>query len=340
MAKDQPVAVYDLNRAASAYLHALERKNPTAPMAPKDYDLRAAALYKDAWTLFKQNRFEASTKQFVEVLKFSDEDVKKTGTDPGYRKEVYPYIADSLLGSLDFAGPPASEPYMQRPDILDIYPDNAKAEVKLHVAIDRVRDASIIPQDKPWTINIYLALADDFRSYGEFGNAIEVYTECLRRWPMDPTAPQTQESIAETYDQLNVARNRLGTPEHDAIAAKVARGAHGARRLRRQHAVGRCEQGQPRSARRGRSDSVKAASSRPRRDAHQQRQRARSPRRTNTADATRQSELLLLAPPPSTSSRRSAGAGLPAPGRERHPTRARAAYLATVDACAIARMMV
>jgi tetratricopeptide (TPR) repeat protein len=217
--KDQPVAVYDLNRAASAYLHALERKS-AAPMAQKDYDLRAASLYKYAWTLFKQNRFEAATKQFVSVLNFSDEAVKKTGSDPGYRKDVYPYIADSLLGSLDFAGPPANEPYMQRPDILDIYPDNAKAEVKLHVAIDRVRDAAIIPQDKPWTINIYLALADDFRSYGEFGNAIEVYTECLKRWPMDPTAPQTQEAMAETYDQLNVARNRPGTPEHDAIAAK------------------------------------------------------------------------------------------------------------------------
>ena len=57
--------------------------------------------------------------------------------------------------------------------------------MKLHVAIDRVRDPSLIPQDKPWTIKIYRALADEFRSYDEFKNAIEVYADMLEaggRW--------------------------------------------------------------------------------------------------------------------------------------------------------------
>ncbi len=217
--KDEPAAVFDFDRAASAYTHALQMKRPN--MTPAQSQLYSAALYKYAWTLFKQNRFEAATKEFVHLLLYTDEVQQKTG-DPGldFKKEAYTYISGSLMGALDFAGPPADAPYMQHADILDLFPDNTKAEQKLHIAIDRVRDPSLIPQDKPWTINIYLALADDFRSYGEFGNAIEIYTEALKRWPMDPTAPDTQNAMAETYDQMNLARNRLGTPEHDALAAK------------------------------------------------------------------------------------------------------------------------
>ena len=37
---------------------------------------------------------------------------------------------------------------------------------------------------------------------------------------MDPTAPDTQNAMAETYDQQNITK-RVNTPEHDAIAAKA-----------------------------------------------------------------------------------------------------------------------
>ena len=46
--------------------------------------------------------------------------------------------------------------------------DILMSEQKLHVAIDRVKDPSIVPQDKPWTIEIYKALAAEFRSLNEF----------------------------------------------------------------------------------------------------------------------------------------------------------------------------
>ena len=144
---------------------------------------------------------------------------KETGeAGADFRGEAYQYISASLA-NVDFVGPGPNEPYMQRADIFDTEPDPTKAEIKLHVAIDRVRDPSIIPQDKPWTINIYRSLAEDFKGLNEYNNAIEVYLDMLKKWPMDPTAPDTQNSIAETYDQQNVEK-RVGTPEHDAIAAK------------------------------------------------------------------------------------------------------------------------
>lgn len=209
--KEDPAAVWGYNRAASAYQHSMQYKKPP---------LFGVAQYKYAWTLFKQQRYELATKEFVNLLLYTDEQEKITG-DRGadFRSEAYTYIAGSLT-NLDFQGPQDWEPYIMRPDILDTEPNPDKAEQKLHVAIDRVKDASLIPQDKPWTIEIYRALAYEFRSLNQFKNAVEVYETILQRWPMDPTAPDTQNAIAETYDQMNVTK-RPGTPEHDATAEKA-----------------------------------------------------------------------------------------------------------------------
>ncbi|MEO8799615.1 MAG: hypothetical protein ABI551_17105, partial [Polyangiaceae bacterium] len=208
---DEPGAVYDYNRAASAYTHSLQFKKPP---------LYGVALYKYSWTLFKQQRYQAATQEFVHLLVYTDEQQKLTG-DPGadFRSEAYTYVASSLT-NVDFIGPGPEEPYIQRPDIIDTEPNPVVAEQKLHVAIDRVKDPTLIPQDKPWTIEIYKSLAGEYRSLNQFKNAIEVYDLILKKWPMDPTAPDVQNAIAETYDQMNVT-TRPNTPEHDAIAAKA-----------------------------------------------------------------------------------------------------------------------
>jgi tetratricopeptide (TPR) repeat protein len=209
--KAEPSAVYDYNRAASAYQHSLLfKKRP----------LYGVSLYKYAWTLFKQQRYEAATREFVHLLNHTDQEQKETG-DPGadFRGEAYTYIADSLT-NIDFKGPDANDPFIARPDIIDLEPRANVAEVKLHIAVDRVKDPSIIPQDKPWTIEIYKALASEFRSLNEFHNAIEIYQDILKKWPMDPTAPDVQLAVAETYDQLN-ATIHADTPDHNANAAKA-----------------------------------------------------------------------------------------------------------------------
>ncbi len=209
---DEPIAVWDLNRAASAYTKSLGWKKPP---------LYGVALYKYSWTLFKQQRYEAATRAFVQLLLHTDELEKTMGdTNVGdFRSEAYTYIAGSLT-NIDFTGPDPDEPFIQRPDIVDTEPKPEVAEKKLHIAIDRVKDPQLIPQDKPWTIEIYKALAGEFRSLNQFNNAIEVYETILKKWPMDPTAPDVQFAIAETYDQMNVTKKQ-GTPEHDAIGAKA-----------------------------------------------------------------------------------------------------------------------
>ena len=209
--KEDPAAVWGYNRAASAYIHGMIYKKPP---------LYGVGLYKYAWTTFKQQRYELATKEFVKLLIYTDEQEKITG-DRGadFRGEAYTYIAGSLT-NIDFKGPDDWEPYILRPDILDTEPNPDRAEKKLHIAVDRVKDATLIPQDKTWTIEVYRALAYEFRSLNQFNNAVEVYETMLAKWPMDPTAPDTQNAVAETYDQMNIQK-RPGTPEHDATAQKA-----------------------------------------------------------------------------------------------------------------------
>ena len=201
----EPSAVWDYNRAASAYTRSMTYKKPP---------VFGVSLYKYAWTLFKQQRYEASVHEFVHLLNYTDEQQKLTG-DPGvdFRNEAYTYIAGSL-DIVDFVGPGPDEPYIARPDILDTAKSPAEAEAKLHVAIDRVQDARLVPQDKPWTIEVYKALGLEFRAINHYKNALAVYQMTLDKWPMDPSAPDSQNSIAEIYDLL-VRATKVGQERSD-----------------------------------------------------------------------------------------------------------------------------
>ena len=87
---------YSLNRAMSAYERSMEFKKPP---------LYGVAMYKRAWTYFKQQRYHTAVDWFVNLLHYADEQEAQTG-DPGadFRAEAYTYIAGSLT-YVDFDGP-------------------------------------------------------------------------------------------------------------------------------------------------------------------------------------------------------------------------------------------
>jgi tetratricopeptide (TPR) repeat protein len=201
----EPAAVWDYNRAARAYQRSMQYKKPP---------LYGVALYKYAWTLFKQQRYEAAVHEFVHLLTYTDEQQRLTG-DPGadFRQEAYTYIAGSL-DNFDFVGPGPDEPYIARPDILDTARSPAEAEAKLRIALERVQDPRLVPQDKPWTIEVYKALALEYRAINQYRNALAAYQLMLDRWPMDPGAPEAQNAIAEVYDLL-VRQTRMGDDRRD-----------------------------------------------------------------------------------------------------------------------------
>lgn len=190
-----PGGPYTLARAVSAYSQSMQFTNPP---------LYGVAMYKRAWAYFKQQRYHAAVDWFVNLLHYADAQEKTTG-DPGadFRQEAFTYVAGSLT-YVDFEGPPADDPYIPRSDVLDIELDPIAAENKMAIAIERVQDPDLVPQDAPWTVEIYRALGQEFIDITQNRNAIAVLELALERFAMHASAPELQEQVAGLYDQLAV----------------------------------------------------------------------------------------------------------------------------------------
>lgn len=208
---DRAGGPFNYNRAESAYQHSLKFKKPP---------VHGVAMYKLAWTYFKQQRYETSVHQFIALLRYTDEQEKLTG-DPGadFRAEAYTYIAGSLT-YLDFTGPGADEPYIPRNDVLDTETDARIAEQKMRIAIDRVQDAKLVPQDQKWSVEIYKALMQEYKELNQYRNTVEVGELILAKWPMHRDAPVVQNQIADIYDTLT-SQSREGTAERAQNSAKA-----------------------------------------------------------------------------------------------------------------------
>jgi len=185
---------YNLNRAVSAYDHSMEFKKPP---------IFGVAMYKQAWTYYKQQRYRTAVDWFVKLLHYADEQEAKTG-DPGadFRSEAYTYIAGSLT-YVDFDGPPPELPYIPRNDVLDTETDPVAAENKMAIAIQRVQDPALVPQDQKWTVEIYKALAQEYIEITQNRNAVAMLELTLQKFPMNRDAPVMQNKVAELYDQLS-----------------------------------------------------------------------------------------------------------------------------------------
>lgn len=185
---------YTLNRAVSAYEQSLKYEKPP---------LYGVAMYKQAWAFFKQQRYQAATEYFVKLLHYADEQEARTG-DPGadFRAEAFTYIAGSLT-YIDMVGPPAEDPFIPRNDVLDTELDPLVAEEKMALAIERVQDPQILPQDKKWTVGVYKALAREFIEISQKRNAIRTMELTVEKFPMDRDAPTMANRVAELYDELS-----------------------------------------------------------------------------------------------------------------------------------------
>jgi len=201
---------FNLNRAEAGYQRALKYKKPP---------VYGVAMYKLAWTYFKQQRYETSVHAFIDLLRYTDEQEKLTG-DPGadFRQEAFTYIAGSLTYD-DFKGPGADEPDIPRTDIFDTE-SGAGLEAKMREAIRRVQDPRLVPQDERWTVDIYKALAKEFIDLKQYRNTIEVSELILQKWPFNRDAPEVQSRIADMYDTLT-AQSREGTAERAANSARA-----------------------------------------------------------------------------------------------------------------------
>jgi cellulose synthase operon protein C len=173
---DLDFSPHGLKRAISAYGKVLERPDD------RNYNL---ALYKVAWTYYRASRYPEALEHFWRLVQWSDDERKRTGRGSELRDEAIQYLA------IGFAYDDWNE--NQVPDPLEGQPRG----------IERVQDARLMPQDAPFTSDVYFRLGYIYFDEAKYPEAIETWQLALRRWPLSPQAPEVQNAIAVAHNRYN-----------------------------------------------------------------------------------------------------------------------------------------
>ncbi len=199
----EPESVWGLARAASAYRRAASF--PQSAVYP-------FALYKYATTLRRQQRHAAAVRAYAQLL-----DAPGEGS-VAFREAALSGLAIALTHP-DFEGPRADAPYIARADVLDVE-SPAKAEKAMRVAIARVQDGSIVPQDRTWTPALYTRLGDTFSRLAFHDAAGEAFALVLAKFPLAKQPAAARLGIAEA-DWAPLVALRPGTPAYRARSARA-----------------------------------------------------------------------------------------------------------------------
>lgn len=183
----------ELEEAISAYKRVL---------AYKDSSYYDKALYKLAWSYYRDNRFPMAIQQFDELVRHADEQ-KAKGLDVGadLRPEAVQYLAISF-----------SEPDWDG----DTLPDP-------ETGLQRARKHYEGRENEPHVREVYQRLGDLYFDTTKYVEAIEVYKKVLEEWPFDPEAPQIQDKIVRAYER---DRNMVAAAqEREALGRNYSKGS-------------------------------------------------------------------------------------------------------------------
>lgn len=164
-----------LDRAISAYGKVLA--DPT----DRNYNL---ALYKVAWAYYRASRYPDAIEHFSRLIDWSDEQLRTTGrAGTELRAEAVQYLG------ITFAYDDWNE--NQIPDRDEGMPEGLR----------RIQDPSLLPQDRPWTVEIYFELGQVYFEEAKYPEAVEVWEYALSRWPNHPRAPEITANIARAWQR-------------------------------------------------------------------------------------------------------------------------------------------
>ncbi|MFW6067487.1 MAG: tetratricopeptide repeat protein [Myxococcota bacterium] len=149
----------------------------------RNYNL---ALYKVAWAYYRASRYPEAVEHFGKLVEWSDEQREKTGAAGSeLRPEAIQYLG------ISFAYDDWNE--NQVPDEQEGMPS----------PLERVQDPELLPQERPWTPEVYFQLGQVLFDEAKYPQAIEVWQLSLRRWPMHPKAPEIKDMIAQAHQRHN-----------------------------------------------------------------------------------------------------------------------------------------
>ncbi len=170
-----------LQSAISAYRMATTDQSSTY------YDL---ALYKLAWSYWRNGNYPEAVAEFIEVVKYSDKKAAETGKGGSeLRPEAIQYIALSFWE-------------------VDWNRDNAD---DAESGLARLKNPLYIDQNLPWLSEVYLQLGQTYVDDNDNQKAIEVYKAYLQHgeWANALEAPEVVQKIIQAYDSEKDEENKI-----------------------------------------------------------------------------------------------------------------------------------
>ena len=194
---------HSIDKAISAYDHIVAHPDD------RNYNL---ALYKVAWAYYRASDYPQAIRSFAALVQWSDEERARTGrAGSQLRPEAIQYLA------ISFAYDDWNE--NQVPDV----DEGGKSP------LERIQDPTLLPQDRPWTREVYYQLGQVLFDDAKYPEAVAAWRLALKKWPNDPAAPSAVNQIAIAYQRHNdfaeaiaaraeLANYAAGTPWWEANA--------------------------------------------------------------------------------------------------------------------------
>lgn len=155
----------------------------------RNYNL---ALYKVAWAYYRASRYPQAIQNFGKLVQWSDDTQRETGkAGSELRPEAIEYLG------IAFAYDDWNENQI---------PDPAEG---LSTGIERIQDASLLPQQRPWTPEVYFQLGQVYFDEAKYPEAIAAWRLAIAKWPNHRRIPETLNDIAVAYQMHNEFENAI-----------------------------------------------------------------------------------------------------------------------------------
>jgi TolA-binding protein len=187
----------ELPEAIAAYTQVLKYKDSAY------YD---KALYKLAWSYYRDNRFPEAIREFDGLVKWADE--KKAAGDKfgsDLRPEAVQYLGISF-GEPDWDGDTVND---------------------LETGLQRLENFYRGRENEPHVKEVYQRLGDIYFDQTKYPEAVAVYKALLAKWPYYSDAPRVQEKIVKAHE-----RNRdliMAAKEREMLGRNYTKGSEWSR---------------------------------------------------------------------------------------------------------------
>ena len=155
----------------------------------RNYNL---ALYKVAWAYYRASRYPEAIQHFGKLVQWSDDTRSETGkAGSELRPEAIEYLGITFAYD-DWNENQLSDPIEGQP-----------------TGIERIQDASLIPQQRPWTPEVYFQLGQVYFDEAKYQEAIAAWRLAIRKWPNHHRTPEILNDIAVAHQMHNEFENAI-----------------------------------------------------------------------------------------------------------------------------------